>query len=147
MVWIDHIYQDGKGVLYAFDIDNNSIYALNEDGIVLWEKSFPSYSSILGACGDGGLLLLHYKEDLTYEVLRVGVSGDSLWKVNIATADGWTQPIIIGNGAGFYYGEGRNLVAYQQSTLNIFSIVFAGTLVLAIIVAVFCLRLQIKKSM
>ncbi len=144
--WIDHVFQDGKGVLYAFDIDNHSICALNEDGIVLWEKSFPSYSSILGECEDGGLLLLHYREDLTYEVLRVGASGDSLWKVNIATADGWTQPIIVGNGADFYYGEGRNLVAYQQSALNIFSIAFAVTLILAIMVAVFWLRPQIKKS-
>lgn len=144
--WINPIYLDGMGVLYAFDIDNYSICALNEDGMVLWEKSFPSYSSILGACQDGGLLLLHYREDLTYEVLRVGSSGHILWKVNIATADGWTQPIVMGNGADFYYGEGRNLVAYQQSILNVFTIAFAVTLILAIMTAVFWWWPSIRKS-
>jgi hypothetical protein len=143
--WISPIYLDGAGVLYAFDIDNYSVCALNENGIVLWEESFPIHSSVLGACQDGGLLLLHYREDLTYEVLRVGSSGQILWKVKIATADGWTQPIVMGNDADFYYGEGRNLVAYQQSILNIFTIALAVSLILAIMITVFWWWPQIRK--
>jgi len=129
-IWISPAHLDGRGTVYAVDIDERRVLALDSDGALLWAKSF-AFDSMLGACEGGGLLLHHMKEDQTYEVIRVGGNGHILWRVGIETSGGWSGPILNGRDGSFYYGEGNRLLAYSPSTVNIYTFALTASLTMA----------------